>query len=156
MVAYVTNSSGVIIPSEEMLQAVRELKAGEMVYLFPIGNDMVPFILGGVMNLTVVPGRRLRVGQVVLAESDCGLVLHRIVSIEGMLVTLMADASTFGQEHCLAKDVIGTVVGMQDMNSGRRTRLSSAWLWRKTMHIRGMLLGIWNLFHPGSHSPEGL
>ena len=144
MIPFLTNSSGLIIPSEEMLEAVCTLRRGKSVKLLPVSNDMAPYINNGSVELLVQPGAEIGVGSIVLAQSDCGLVLHRIVGFEGNLITLMADASSWEQEHCSPEDVLGVVIEARNALTGNVLRISNAWLWRKLKLARKPLLKVYN------------
>ncbi|MBR1632464.1 MAG: hypothetical protein IJ686_01770 [Bacteroidales bacterium] len=114
---------------------------------------MAPCVRGGVMSLKLTPFNKFSLGMIVLAESNCGLVLHRIMDIDGESIMLMADASTFAQEYCKAEDIIGVGVEMQNILTGRTKRISTAFLWRKLLPFRQYLLRLYDLFHPDQPVP---
>ena len=147
MIPFLTNSSGLIIPSEELLEAVSVLRRGGSVSLLPVSNDMAPFIKAGCVELIVKPCSEICIGSIVLAQSDCGLVLHRIIDVEGKSITLMADASCWEQEHCYPEDIFGVVSEAKNALTGKDLRINKACLWRKLKFVRRPLLTVLNCLH---------
>ena len=132
-----------------MQEAIRLVSEGVSV-TFPVnGRSMLPFIVGGVDSVVLVKSETLKVGDVVLAQVEGGrYVVHRIVCLNGDVVTLMGDGNLAGREHCRLADVRARathVVG----KGGKRRSLDSlgsrlaAKIWYAVLPFRRWLLAIY-------------
>ena len=132
-----------LISNEILLEEVgRILSGGQDVELLAKGNSMNPFIRGEIDSVILrkFPLEVLRIGDIVLARISNGIyVLHRIVRIDGDRITLMGDGNVYGQEHCTANDVLGTVTHIVKPD-GRQHKPGRASIWRKTGHFPRRLL----------------
>ncbi len=93
--------------SEETVQLLARLQAGETVWLKAQGESMSPLIQGGDV-LEVVPSLRIRPGMIVLVNTPWGVRCHRVVSVENGHITLRGD-SLQAEERVLREQVLGEV-----------------------------------------------
>ena len=137
------------LPNEEFLPfVISELQsvAGKTVTLPLRGRSMRPFLEDNRDKaiLTITPD--INTGDAVLAEISKGhFVLHRIVAIDGNLITLRGDGN-LNVEHCTLSDIRAKAIGFYrkgrnkaDMTEGYKWRLYS-WLWTRLFPIRRYLL----------------
>jgi len=89
----------VVLPNEVLIGEVAELlNAGREVVMTPKGNSMLPFIRGDVDNVRLRKPESLHVGDIVLARFGGRYVMHRIIALDGDMVTLMGDGNLQGTE----------------------------------------------------------
>ncbi|MGC8785616.1 MAG: S24/S26 family peptidase [Armatimonadota bacterium] len=93
--------------SEETLQLLARLQAGETVWLKAQGESMSPLIQGGDV-LEVVPSLRIRPGMIALVNTPWGVRCHRVVSVEDGQITLRGDTLQ-SEERVLREQVLGEV-----------------------------------------------
>lgn len=137
------------LPNEEFLPfVISELQSveGKTVTLPLRGRSMRPFLEDNRDKaiLTITPD--INTGDAVLAEISKGhFVLHRIVAIDGNLITLRGDGN-LNVEHCTLSDIRAKAIGFYrkgrnkaDMAEGYKWRLYS-WLWTRLFPIRRYLL----------------
>ena len=121
---------------------------GESVTIMTKGSSMLPFIVGERDSVVMKRIDNLKPGMIVLAYVEGRrYVLHRIISINGDVVTLMGDGNIVGVEHCHIADVKATatciirpsgVIDCQSMNHIRK-----AALWKSLLPVRRYLLAIY-------------
>lgn len=101
-----------IIPNDILLAEVGTLlEEGRDVKLTPLGNSMLPFIVGGKDSVTLRKLPEIKIGDIVLAHlADTRYVLHRVVAIDGDRLTLMGDGNLVGTEPCKKSDILGTII----------------------------------------------
>lgn len=130
-------------------EAIRLVQEGVSVTLPVGGNSMLPFIIGGKESIILQRPEALQVGDVVLAWVDGSrYVVHRIISIEGELVTLMGDGNIVGKEYCTLGDVKAKATHVVDAQGKihylyNRWRKQAVQLWRGLRPIRRYLLAIY-------------
>lgn len=137
------------LPNEEFLPfVISELQsvAGKTVTLPLRGRSMRPFLEDNRDKaiLTITPD--INTGDAVLAEISKGhFVLHRIVAIDGNLITLRGDGN-LNVEHCTLSDIRAKAIGFYrkgrnkaDMTEDYKWRIYS-WLWTRLFPIRRYLL----------------
>ncbi|MCS6950545.1 MAG: S24/S26 family peptidase [bacterium] len=101
-------SQGEIRPlSEQTVQLLERLHAGETVWLKAQGGSMSPLIREGDV-LEIVPSLRIRPGMVVLVNTPWGVRCHRVVSVENGQIVLRGDTLE-AEERVLREQVVGTV-----------------------------------------------
>ncbi|GBC95535.1 hypothetical protein HRbin16_01325 [bacterium HR16] len=93
--------------SEETVQLLARLQAGETVWLKAQGESMSPLIQGGDV-LEIVPSLRIRPGMIVLVNTPWGVRCHRVVSVEDGQITLRGDTLQ-SEEKVLREQVLGEV-----------------------------------------------
>ncbi len=122
-----------LVPNAILLAEVASLLAeGKEVELRAKGYSMLPFIVGD-MDSVRLRREEVSEGDAVLAEIAPGhYVLHRIVSMDGGVVTLKGDGNLLGTEHCRPEDIKGKAVAVvspkgriRDL-AGRRSKACAA------------------------------
>lgn len=107
------------IPNWILIPQIGKLLAeGREVEMSPKGNSMLPFIREGKDSVVLKKLQDVSKGDIVLADLGKRYVLHRIIKIEGELLTLMGDGNLKGTERCSKQNVIGTVVSI--VRGGRK------------------------------------
>lgn len=139
------------IPNEIIIPQVKAfLDEGRTVTLAVKGKSMRPFLEGGRDAVVIAPVRApLAVGDVILAEvSPQKYMLHRIIALEGDMVTMQGDGNLEQTETFERQHVIGLIIGFQrkgrtkiDLVTGRKWRLYSK-VWRWLTPFRRILLGL--------------
>ena len=130
----------VVLPNEVLIGEVAELlNAGREVVMTPKGNSMLPFIRGDVDNVRLRKPESLHVGDIVLARFGGRYVMHRIIALDGDMVTLMGDGNLQGTEKGSRSEVLGVVVEIITP-SNRHRRPGKGLLWRKLLPVRRYLL----------------
>lgn len=138
------------IPNNVLLPQVgRLLEEGMEVTMSVKGFSMLPFIVGGrdsvVLKKYSVSPERL---DIVLALTTAGnYVVHRVVKVEGDMLTLMGDGNLKGTERCAVANVLGKVVAVE--YAGRKYNpysptmlcLSKVWIFLKP--FRRYILAVW-------------
>ena len=127
-------------------EIVKMLNEGHSVTLILRGFSMRPFLENGRDKALLIKANDIKVGDAVLAEiSPKHFVLHRIIKIEGNLITLRGDGN-LGIERCLLEDVKASVVGFyrkgrkkMDRTDGKKWRIYST-IWTHLYPIRRYLL----------------
>ncbi len=137
----------VVLPNEVLLDEVaRFLAEGRDVVLPPKGRSMLPFIREGRHTVRLHKMDKVDKGDIVLAHYGESFVMHRVIAVEGDVVTLMGDGNLTGTERVGISDVCGTVIEIIDRN-GRSRKPSKGRLWRKLLPVRKYLLKVyrkWN------------
>lgn len=135
-------------PNNQIIpEIIRFMEEGHTVTLRLKGNSMRPFLEDNRDKALMTKAVNPQVGDPVLAwTTDQRYVLHRIVAIEGDLVTLRGDGN-LGTETCRLADVKGAVIGFYrkgreklDRTDGRKWRVYS-WIWTHLLPVRRWLLG---------------
>jgi hypothetical protein len=93
--------------SEDTVQLLARLQAGEAVWLKAQGGSMSPLIQGGDV-LEITPSLRIRPGMIALVNTPWGIRCHRVVAVENGYITLRGD-SLQGEERALREQVLGEV-----------------------------------------------
>ena len=130
-------------------EAIRLVEEGVSVTLPVDGRSMLPFIIGGKESVILQQPRQPQIGDVVLALVEDGrYVVHRIIRIDGDLVTLMGDGNLVGTERCtiasikaLATHVVDAKGKMHQIDTPWRRR--AAQLWWHLRPVRRYLLAIY-------------
>ena len=138
------------ISDNEIIRNAIALVNEGMRVTFPVkGYSMLPFIIGSRESVDLVKPENLQVGHVVLAWVEgCRYVIHRIISIEGELVTLMGDGNVAGVEHCKLDEVAALAVNVVTP-AGKHHNLYAPWrvkasrLWWKLLPVRRWILAIY-------------
>lgn len=119
---------------------LESLKEGKVVAIVPIGISMLPFINGGEDRVYLLKKENVEVGDIVLVNYKGKHILHRVYAFDGERIRLMGDGNLVGSEWVLEEEVLGTAVEIE--HDGRRRKPSKAWLWRKLLPCRGILLKV--------------
>ena len=138
-----------IIPNELLLGEVSRLVAdGETVTIMTKGSSMLPFIVGGRDSVVLRKTDTLRIGMIALAFVDgCRYVLHRIISVEGDVVTLMGDGNIAGVERCRICDIKAVAVQIltprKHIDCMSRSHLRQAAIWKSMLPVRRWILAVY-------------
>jgi len=132
-----------VLSNDILLGSVSEmLEEGREVVMTPKGSSMHPFIRGDVDSVTLKKKDKAGPGDIVLAKIGDRYIMHRIMSVEGEIVTLMGDGNVRGIERCRVGDICGTVISII-RPSGRRITPGKGRLWKALRPIRRYLLAIY-------------
>ena len=138
-----------IIPNELLLGEVSRLVAdGETVTIMTKGSSMLPFIVGGRDSVVLKKPDTLSIGMIALAFVDgCRYVLHRIISVEGDVVTLMGDGNIAGVERCRVGDIKAVAVQIltpcKHIDCMSRSHLRQAAIWKSMLPVRRWILAVY-------------
>lgn len=137
------------IPNAVLLGMARDMiREGHTATISVKGYSMRPFLEHLRDRVILDAPSELHVGDAVLAEiSPDHYVLHRIIRLEGDIVTLMGDGNVRGTESCRRSEVAGVVtyylrpnrtLSASDPALVRRIRM-----WRRMLPVRRYLLYIY-------------
>lgn len=100
------------LPNDTFLSLVSEsLRKGHSAVIWVKGYSMRPFIESGRDKVKLTAMSQYGIGDAVLAQTSPGhYVLHRIIGMNGHLVTLQGDGNTCGIERCTIGDICGVIV----------------------------------------------
>lgn len=124
----------------------RMLQDGHSVTMRAKGNSMFPFIRDGRDSVILQGKKDIAVGSIILARLQHGnYVLHRVYRLENEKVVLMGDGNLCATECCRREEVVGVVVsilrdGRRPVDCTSRNALFKAWVWRKLLPVRRILL----------------
>lgn len=143
------------VNNDIFLSKIREmLKSGEhkSVSFVVRGNSMNPFLVCGRDQVVLSPPAPPTIGQVVLAEYKPKVyALHRIIKIEGDVITMRGDGNLLSQKETFkAEDIVGTAVafirkGKRVDTDSREWRIYST-VWHCLRPIRRLLLSFHRRF----------
>lgn len=138
--------SSIQVPNELLLTQVESfLKEGKEVIIRAKGNSMLPFIRGDRDSVALRHCESPEPGDIVLVRLPGRYVMHRIVSVEDGVYTMMGDGNLYGTESFRAEDVLGKVVRI--IRDGRKDRLpGKGRLWKALLPLRRYLLWIYRKF----------
>lgn len=112
--------------NREMFSVVRDLLLeGSPVRVSVKGQSMLPFFRSGsTVALRPIREEDFRKYNVVLADTGRNFVIHRIISLDGDMVTLLGDGNIYGTESMTRDKVYGII-------DCSRTHIFFAriWLW---------------------------
>lgn len=140
----------ITIPNDILIEEVADrLNAGQEVILLTRGYSMTPFLRND-KDSVLLYRKEPAVDDIALARihySNGGnretiYVLHRIIAIDGDVVTLMGDGNIRGQERCRKGDVLGCVKEIIRPD-GSHVVPGNGRLWRRLLPIRRYLLFIY-------------
>lgn len=112
--------------NREMFSVVRDLLLeGSPVRVSVKGQSMLPFFRSGsTVSLRPIREEDFRKYNVVLADTGRNFVIHRIIALDGDMVTLLGDGNIYGTESMTRDKVYGII-------DCSRTHIFFAriWLW---------------------------
>ena len=130
-------------------EAIRLVEEGVSVTLPVDGRSMLPFIIGGKESVILQQPKQPQIGDVVLALVEDGrYVVHRIIRIDGDLVTLMGDGNLVGTERCTIANIKALATHVVDAK-GKMHQIDTPWrrraaqLWWHLRPVRRYLLAIY-------------
>lgn len=127
-------------------EAARLVGEGVSVTLPVNGRSMLPFIVGGRDKVILRKPGAPRRGDVVLAwVNGCRYVIHRIIRIDGEIITLMGDGNLSATERCTVTDIKALVTHTVDPDGKAHSLLTRrqqclSRIWRLLRPIRKYLL----------------
>lgn len=141
------------VPNELFFQEVKELlEAGKKVKMHVQGNSMRPFLRNGDKVILVPPSSlQIKKGIVVLTGSSIGIVLHRIIQMDGDCCLLAGDAHSKQVEKAFIRDIIGIVTEVN--RCGNNIRLDSpysrflSFLWEVLRPFRGIMFRCYDMLN---------
>lgn len=140
------------IPNDILLGAVKKaLREGHTCTISVKGRSMRPFLEDKRDRVILAPVTSpLAIGDAVLAEiREDTYVLHRIIEINGNVVTLMGDGNLRGTETCRAEDICGIVTRYihprLSFSAASRTTRCAVKVWRRLLPVRYPLLKMYSL-----------
>lgn len=112
--------------NREMFSVVRDLLLeGSPVRVSVKGQSMLPFFRSGsTVSLRPIREEDFRKYNVVLADTGRNFVIHRIIALDGDMVTLLGDGNIYGTESMTRDKVYGII----DC-SRAHIFLARIWLW---------------------------
>lgn len=125
----------------------RMLQSGHSVTMRAKGNSMFPFIRDERDSVVLQRSKNMAVGSIVLARLQNGsYVLHRVYRLEKEEIVLMGDGNLYATERCRRNEVVGVAVKIirdgRQVDCTSRKELFKAWVWRKLLPVRRVLLFI--------------
>ncbi|WPD24687.1 MAG: S26 family signal peptidase [Candidatus Electrothrix scaldis] len=98
-----------ILPARELMPLIHAaLKRGQHVRMTVNGSSMMPFLHDS-DTVELKPARQLRLGDMVLVQSEERYVLHRIISINGASFFIRGDAQSWSEGPFTKENVLGRV-----------------------------------------------
>lgn len=139
------------IGNDDFFSGAEQLLAeGKSVRIKAKGRSMEPFIRDGRDEIVLSAGIQARKGCIILARTGEGIVLHRVINIEGNAVTLMGDGNLYKTESCSMEDVIAGVTRIVRNGKGIEPECFmerfKARIWMIARPVRRPLLKIWRIF----------
>ena len=115
------------------------LKENKKVKMFVQGNSMFPFLWNGdEVLLSPAQPKTLKRGDIVLAKTEIGIILHRIIRLKEDLVVLAGDGNVNQVEHAFLNEVYAIV------QCGYRNDSS----WNVSSTYQKLLWLLWRFFRP--------
>ncbi len=147
------SKKAVSISNDLFFQEVKELLGeGKKVSLYVQGDSMRPFLKNGdKVLLTSASFRLIKKGVVVLARSSMGVVLHRVIRIDGNSCLLAGDAHSKQVEKASITDIIGIVIGIyrygavEPLDAFYKRIL--VFLWGTLRPFRGIIFKFYDVLH---------
>jgi|GEM_PF-56433 len=142
------NRRRVLMPGNLFFKEVKALlDIKKRVCINVCGESMRPFLQNGdqVLLASADPGN-VRRGNIVLAQTSCGIVLHRIVQLDREAILLAGDANAKQREQTVLKDILGVVTTAhrngKDLGLYSLKKRLAALFWYAVRPFRGYLLKI--------------
>ncbi len=120
-------------------QVIACLNEGKNIVMYVQGNSMFPFLCNGdKILLAPAKSEALEFGDIVLAKTQIGIILHRIVKIEENVIVLAGDGNVKQIEHTFPNEVLGKVMRIyRGQLEWDACSLKSSLIWR-----------CWHIFRP--------
>ena len=146
-----SNVTETSVSNELFFSGVEQLLAeGKSVRIKAKGRSMEPFIRDGRDEIVLSAGIQARKGRIILARTGEGIVLHRVIKIEGNAVTLMGDGNLYKTESCLREDIIAVATRIvrrgKEIDPECFMERFKARIWRIARPLRRPMLRIWRIF----------
>lgn len=109
------------VSAEELYRLVGEQLLADKAVEIPVsGGSMLPTLRPGRDRVRLERRDIYRKGDIVLARTDFGVMLHRIVAIDGDNAILMGDANLERRERCHMSDIAGVATAIITPRGERR------------------------------------
>ena len=146
-----SNVTETSVSNELFFSGVEQLLAeGKSVRIKAKGRSMEPFIRDGRDEIVLSAGIQARKGCIILTRTGEGIVLHRVIKIEGNAVTLMGDGNLFKTESCLREDIIAVATRIvrrgKEIDPECFMERFKARIWMIARPLRRPMLRIWRIF----------
>ena len=146
-----SNVTETSVSNELFFSGVEQLLAeGKSVRIKAKGRSMEPFIRDGRDEIVLAAGIQARKGCIIRARPGEGIVLHRVINIEGNAVTLMGDGNLYKTESCLREDIIAVATRIvrrgKEIDPECFMERFKARIWMVARPLRRPLLRIWRIF----------
>ena len=148
---------GTIVKEQTVMmeEISRLISEGKTVSISAKGYSMNPFIMHLRDQIVLGPwtDADIKKGAVVLVKDTRGcFIVHRIIKIEGDMITLRGDGNIGLTEKAYVKDIIAlmhavTKKGRTYSVKSLRWRLYS-WFWKLLTPVRRYPLAVWRRLHP--------
>ncbi len=144
------NKETVEISNDVLIPVIfKMLDEGHTATLHLRGYSMRPFLEDNRDDALLTKPKEIKVGDPVLALTTRGYyVLHRVIKIDGDMITLLGDGN-LSTEECTRENVGAAVIGFyrkgrkkMDLTTGKKWRIYS-WIWMHLFPIRRILLGVY-------------
>ncbi len=150
----------ILFTNKDFFSAVKEeIAEGLTLRIKPKGESMTPFIVAGrdEIILSMPCECSFRRGSILLAEIGADRqVAHRVLRVDGEIVTLRGDGNLVLTEQCCRSDVIAEVVAI--VRKGKKIKKGSlrwtlfSYLWPSSPLLRRVLLKIYYLYNRGKEA----
>lgn len=133
-------------------EAISFLKENKKIWIPVKGRSMLPFLFtGDKVLLCPTNGYTFRVGDIVLADTDSGIVLHRILSIHNETIYLQGDGNLKRIEKTVVQQIYGyvslTIKNGKEVSEQSGISMFKARIWRILRPVRRYLLFIYRIFN---------
>lgn len=135
------------IPNASFFREVEWFLRDNNKVMIPVkGGSMRPFLHNGDrVRLIPVVHRKLSKGDIVLAHTSFGILLHRIVRMRDEEIWLAGDANSKQLESITREEIIGLVDkawrGEKELDINSFYKRALAFLWYRLRPFRGYILG---------------
>lgn len=128
-------------------QVIACLNEGKNIVMYVQGNSMFPFLCNGdKVLLTPANKQTLAFGDIVLAKTQIGIILHRIIKLREDAITLAGDGNAKQIEHTFRNEVFGKVTKVYRGQSAWNTTTFNSHLvwqcWHISRSFRRILLAL--------------
>lgn len=134
--------NGILIP-----QVAEFVAEGREVELIVRGNSMLPFLRDRKDSVVLGPFKTVEPMDIALVRlGGDNYVMHRVIAVNGDVVTLMGDGNVRGTETCRLKDVMAVAVAICrngkkiDCHGRRHMLMARIWFWLRP--FRRVLVGV--------------
>lgn len=120
------------VSNEFFAEAAEHLRRGEEVRLLVQGNSMLPFILGGRDQVTLVPfhGQDLPLGTAAFYQWKGKYMIHRLVKKEGGQYHFLGDGNIYRIEIIRREEVLGVLHTIHHPDGSVTDATAPCWLRR--------------------------
>lgn len=143
--------SSITMPNDILLGEVRNLiREGRSVIIMTKGVSMLPFIEGKKDSVLLEGCEEVKPGDIALAEiSEGHYVLHRVIAVDGGVVTLRGDGNLHGVERCPFAGIVGVVKEIRHADGSSTNPASASQMrrWRRWQRLPYIVRRYWLAFY---------